>query len=97
MNNPDRDFRIAQENHRDDLRRAEQYRLVKQARAALWENAGLENHASTLSLRWSLGPLMLALARSLSLLADWMHVWSCRLQYRYQMANSTEPEPSPCG
>ncbi len=97
MNDWDRDYLIVQEIRKDDLRRAAQHRLVKEALAARKQNAGLEKHASTVSFRWSLGPLMLALARSLSLLADWMHVWSCRLQYRYQAANSLEAEPSPCG
>ncbi len=70
MSHPDIDYRLAQERMRDDLRIAEQHRLV---RAALLANEGLPKPRRA---RFSLRPLMLALARSLSFIGDRMHAWS---------------------
>ncbi len=90
MTHPDIEYLIAQERMRDDMRIAEQHRLV---RAALLEVEGLPQPRRA---RFSLRPLMLALARSLSFIGDRMHAWSCQLEYRYRLAASTGSQSSPC-
>ncbi len=90
MNHPDIANLLAQEHMRDLMRIAEQHRLV---RAALLGDEGLPRPRQA---RFSLRPLMLALARSLSFIGDRMHAWSCQLEYRYRLASPTGSQSSPC-
>ncbi len=90
MTHPDIDYLIVQERMRDYMRIAEEFRLVRAARLA-YEGLPQPRRA-----RFSLRPLMLALARSLSFIGDRMHAWSCQLEYRYRLASPTGSQSSPC-
>ncbi len=93
MRHPDIDFLIAMERRRDELAEAERLRLYRKAQAALAENSLPQPRSRP---RLSLRPLVFALAHSLSFLGDHLLTWSCRLQYRYQIANAAGNQPSPC-
>lgn len=91
MRTPDMDWMIVKDRQREDLARAAQYRLIKQAEEA-------NRPARTpVFVRLSDG-LMLWLAHSLSAIGGRMLAWSCRLQYRYELLSDgvTEHRPSPC-
>ena len=84
MRHPDLDMFMAKERHQDDLRAAEQYRLVKQAQGD-WKP------------RYSFRVAALALSRALAYLGERLLEWSARLQCRYRVLTvASEGQPVPC-
>lgn len=84
MRHPDLDYYMAIERHNDDLRAAEQHRLLMQA---------LGERKPRISFRVA----ALALSRALAYLGEHLLEWSARLQCRYRvLAAATETQPEPC-
>lgn len=85
MRHPHLDSLMAEQRHQDDLRAAEQHRLVKLA---------LGDRRPGFSIRLA----ALALSRALAYLGEHLLEWSARLQCRYRVlaAASPETQPEPC-
>ena len=84
MRHPHLDHYMAVERHQDDLRAAEQYRLLKLA-------------FGDRKPRFSIRIAVLALSRALAYLGEHLLEWSARLQCRYRvLAAASETQPEPC-
>ncbi len=92
MRNPDFDYMMMQQQHREDLAAAAQSRLIKAALEA--ERADRPAPMPSLLSRIAQG-LVLGFGRALYWFGERIQVWGCRLQYRFAVAEMRS-EPAPC-